>query len=87
MNSTPPIVSQQVWVGAGTGRRTSTPKHFFAPGKSDWKPEDEAKPYGNHGEIIVSPATWLLQRSCSAIILVNPPADSAPLELSATVIR
>ncbi len=62
------------------------PKAFFAPGKSDWKPEDEPKPYGNH-EIIVSPATWLLQRSCSAIILVNPPADSAPLELSATVIR
>jgi hypothetical protein len=62
------------------------PKAFFAPGKTDWKPEDENTLYGNH-EIIFTDVVWMRQQACSAIVLVNPPADSPPLDLGAVVVR
>jgi hypothetical protein len=61
-------------------------KAFFAPGKNDWKPEDENTLYGNH-EIIFTDGVWLRQQAAAAIVLVNPPADSPRLDLAAVVVR
>jgi hypothetical protein len=66
------------------------PKAFFAPGKSDWKPEDENALYGNHTMICITHMGGpggMNQSEFAAIVLVNPSANSGPLNLAATVVR
>jgi beta-lactamase regulating signal transducer with metallopeptidase domain len=71
------------------------PKAFFAPGRTKWAP-DEQSAYGTrdtlttangryHGTIYRGPTVD--QRDYTAIVFVNPPANSGPLQLSATVVR
>jgi RNA polymerase sigma factor (sigma-70 family) len=59
------------------------PKAFFAPGKTDWTLQDLYTTYGS--EDTLSLGGVLLQNDYAAIVLVNSPTDSKPLELSTTV--
>jgi hypothetical protein len=63
------------------------PKAFFAPGKTAWTAQDLISTYGNHDTLSIHPGWWLDQHEYAAIVLVNPPEDSGPLELTATVSR
>jgi hypothetical protein len=62
------------------------PKEFFARGRTDWSNQDLITAYGTHDTLITGNA-WVDQRDCAAIVLVNPPAGSKLLELTATLIR
>jgi RNA polymerase sigma factor (sigma-70 family) len=62
------------------------PKAFFAPGRTDWSNQDLISAYGTDDTLIIGNA-WVDQHDYAAIVLVNPPVDSKPLELSATVVR
>jgi hypothetical protein len=64
------------------------PKGFFAPGKTDWKPEELNMAYGTHDTLAVGTfygGAWLDQHDYAAIVLVNPAEGARPLELEATV--
>lgn len=61
------------------------PKAFFAPGRTNWTAQEATSEYGTP-DTLVTGSGWNYQRDFSAIVLVNPPADSGPLELSATVV-
>lgn len=62
------------------------PKAFFAPGKIDWTAQELLSAYGTRDILhIVRSGTY--QHDYAAIVLVNPPVASKPLELSATVVR
>ena len=63
------------------------PKAFFAPGKTEWTAQDMITTYGNHDTLSIHPGWWLDQHEYAAIVLVNPPENSGPLELTATVSR
>ncbi len=63
------------------------PKAFFAPGKTKWTAQDMISTYGNHDTLSIHPGWWLDQHEYAAIVLVNPPENSGPLELTATVAR
>ena len=63
------------------------PKAFFAPGKTKWTAQDMITTYGNHDTLSIHPGWWLDQHEYAAIVLVNPPENSGPLELTATVSR
>ena len=63
------------------------PKSFFAPGKTKWTAQDLVSTYGNHDTLSIYPGWWLDQHEYAAIVLVNPPENSGPLELTATVSR
>ncbi len=63
------------------------PKAFFAPGKTDWTKQEQISTYGNHDTLMRYPGWWIDQHDFAAIVLVNPPVDSLPLDLSATVVR
>ena len=63
------------------------PKAFFAPGKTKWTAQDLISTYGNHDTLSIYPGWWLDQHEYAAIVLVNPPEKSEPLELTATVSR
>jgi hypothetical protein len=63
------------------------PKAFFAPGKTDWTPQ-ELNTYGTHEALSV--ATFygdagLSQYDYASIVLVNPADGAGPLQLAATV--
>ena len=62
------------------------PKTFFAPGKSDWSDQDLISAYGTHDTLSIGNAQ-ADQHDYAAIVLLNAPLDSKPLELSATVVR
>ena len=65
------------------------PKAFFAPGKTDWAEQDLNNTYGNHDRLSVATfygGAWLDQHEYAAIVLVNPPEKSSPLDLAATVV-
>ena len=62
------------------------PKAFFAPGRTDWTNQELITAYGTDDTLIIGYA-WVDQHDYAAIVLVNPPKDSKPLELSATVVR
>jgi RNA polymerase sigma factor (sigma-70 family) len=71
------------------------PKAFFAPGRVNW-PEAEAKAYGTTDSLTISQGRYigvtyrggtLDQSEYEAIVLVNPPAGSDALELTATLVR
>ena len=63
------------------------PKAFFAPGKTTWTKQDMISTYGNQDTLSIHPGWWLDQHEYAAIVLVNPPVDSKPLKLSASVAR
>jgi RNA polymerase sigma factor (sigma-70 family) len=72
------------------------PKAFFAPGRANWTAEEQATAYGTPDTLTTSNGRYigtiyrgstLDQRDYAAIVLVNPPPDSGPLRLSATVVR
>jgi hypothetical protein len=62
------------------------PKAFFAPGKADWTDRELSDAYGSRSLIMLEEMREA-QECYAAIVLVNPPVGSGPLELSATVAR
>ena len=60
------------------------PKAFFAPGRTNWTAQERISAYGTHDTLQVS-AAWIDQHDYAAIVLVNPPVNSGPLELTASV--
>jgi beta-lactamase regulating signal transducer with metallopeptidase domain len=62
------------------------PKAFFAPGKTNWTPKEQETLYGTE-ETLFGTSGKYDQRDYTAIVLVNPPPDSKPLDLSATLVR
>ena len=73
------------------GRRDDRPTHVdpkavFAPGKMDWTNQELISAFGTHDTLIIGPGgSWIDQHDYAAIVLVNPPVGSKPLELSASV--
>lgn len=64
------------------------PKAFFTSGRTNSSAQDQFTPYGNRDKLSVDGGYGLLdQGDYAAIVLVNPAADAAPLELSATVVK
>ena len=61
------------------------PKAFFAPGKDDWTAQERISAFGTQDSLSIS-GVWIDQHDYAAIVLVNPPEGSGPLELSATVV-
>ncbi|MEJ7637729.1 MAG: hypothetical protein WKF75_06995, partial [Singulisphaera sp.] len=62
------------------------PKAFFAPGKTDWTAQELISAYGTQDTVSIGYG-WTDQHDYAAIVLVNPPVASKPLELSAIVVR
>jgi beta-lactamase regulating signal transducer with metallopeptidase domain len=72
------------------------PKAFFAPGRTNWTGEEQVSAYGTQDTLTTCQGRYIGttyrgstidQRDYTAIVLVNPPPDSGPLQLSATVVR
>lgn len=61
------------------------PRAFFRPGRTDWTPA-ESHHYGSRDTLAMRGGR-VDQNDYAAIVLVNPPAGSGPLELTATVVR
>jgi RNA polymerase sigma factor (sigma-70 family) len=65
------------------------PKAFFAPGKTDWTPQEMITAYGTQDTLSVATfygGAWLDQHDYAAIVLVNPAEGTKPLDLAATVV-
>lgn len=62
------------------------PKAFFAPGRADWTDLERRTSYGTSA-MLSSGQGHVEQHDYAAIVLVNPPKDSKPLELSATILK
>jgi hypothetical protein len=62
------------------------PKAFFAPGRTNWTPQEQNSAYGTQDTLSV-PGEWIDQHDYAAIVLVNPPPNSGPLDLSATLVH
>jgi hypothetical protein len=62
------------------------PKAFFAPGRTKWTPQEWISSYGSKDTLMIC-GGQALQDEYAAIVLVNPPLDSGPLELSATLVK
>jgi hypothetical protein len=71
---------------AGFQPASVDPKAFFAPGRTDWTDLERRTDYGT-SEALVSGGGRVMQHDYAAIVLVDPPEDSNPLELSATVMK
>ena len=63
------------------------PKAFFAPGRTSWTDLEKVSSYGTTDTLFVHAGWGAYQLEYAAIVLVNPPVGSAPLELAATVVR
>jgi RNA polymerase sigma factor (sigma-70 family) len=72
------------------------PKAFFAPGRANWTEKEQASAYGTRDTLTTSQGRYLDtiyrggtidQTGYAAIVLVNPPEGSGPLQLTATVVR
>jgi beta-lactamase regulating signal transducer with metallopeptidase domain len=61
------------------------PKTFFAPGRTNWSAQERISTYGTHDTLETRGGGWVSQHDYAAIVLVNPPPGSGPLELAATV--
>ena len=83
--------------GRGSGYRPARvePKAFFAPGRTHWTPEEQVSAYGTLDTLTTCQGRYrgtiyrgssIDQHAYAAIVLVNPPANSGSLELSATVV-
>ncbi len=82
------VLAKTPWK-AGNRPAHVDPKAFFAPGKSDWTPQELITTYGNHDTLSVATfygGAWVNQHDYAAIVLVNPAEDAGSLELSATVV-
>jgi hypothetical protein len=82
--------------GSGYHPACVNPKAFFAPGRTNWTADEQIIAYGTQDTLTTSWGRYLQttyrgptlnQRDYTAIVLVNPPANSGPLQLSATVVR
>jgi hypothetical protein len=65
------------------------PKGFFAPGRTEWTPQEMITTYGTHNTLSEETnygGCWEDQHDFAAIVLINPVEDSKPLELTATVV-
>jgi hypothetical protein len=62
------------------------PKAFFAPGRTKWTAQEQITTYGTKDTLVTSIGMHY-QDDYAAIVLVNPKADSGPLELTATVVK
>ncbi len=62
------------------------PKAFFAPGRTEWTNQELITAYGTDDTLIIGNC-WVDQHDYAAILLVNPPEGSKPLELSATIVH
>lgn len=62
------------------------PKAFFAPGRTEWTAQEWISTYGTKDSLSTS-GGMVYQHEYAAIVLVNPAADSGPLDLSATVVK
>lgn len=62
------------------------PKAFFAPGRTNWTRQERISTFGTH-DTLDSSGCWFNQHEYAAIVLVNPPEGSGPLELKATVYK
>jgi hypothetical protein len=62
------------------------PKAFFAPGRTDWTPQEKISAFGTHNTVCVA-GGWVRQDNYAAIVLVNPATDSGPLKLTATIVK
>ena len=60
------------------------PKAFFAPGRTDWSPQERITAYGDENHLSSS-EVLINQREYAAIVLLNPSPHSALLELTATL--
>lgn len=61
---------------------------FFNPGKSDWTEHDQTARYGRQGTLLLNNGgNWADKHNYAAIVLINPAANSPPLEFTATVYR
>lgn len=85
----PGVVLAELPRGAGGRPARVDPKAFFAPGKTDWTPQDQITAYGTVDTLSVCSfygGGWIGQDDYAAIVLVNPAEDSGRLELEATVV-
>ena len=74
---------------AGYRPAHADPKAFFAPGKTDWTPQELITAYGTHDTLSLETfygGAWEDQHDFAAIVLVNPAEDAEPLELVALVV-
>lgn len=62
------------------------PKAFFAPGRTEWTPQEQISSYGTQDTLSTTDA-WINQHDYSAIVLVNPEMNSGALDLTATVAK
>jgi hypothetical protein len=62
------------------------PKAFFEPGRTNWTRQERISLYGTNDTLAIGQG-WDDQHRYAAIVLVNPPQDSEPLKLSATVVK
>ena len=60
------------------------PKAFFAPGKTDWTPQEIVSSYGTVDTLNIGQG-WTDQHDYDAILLVNPVLELKPLELAGNV--
>ena len=72
---------------AGFGAAQVDPKGFFAPGRADWTVQERTRLYGTRETLATFGGGPVAQSLYEAIVLVNPPADSPPLELTARLRR
>jgi hypothetical protein len=63
------------------------PKAFFAPRRTSWTDLEKVSSYGTTDTLFVHAGWGAYQFEYAAIVLVNPPVGSGPLELAATVAR
>ncbi len=82
----PGVVLVKTRPGSAYAPAAVDPKAFFAPGRTDWTSQEQITAYGTKDTISTSQGLPR-QDDYSAIVLVNPPQDSEPLELSATVVK
>jgi RNA polymerase sigma factor (sigma-70 family) len=62
------------------------PKAFFAPRRTEWTNQEWISSYGTKDTLSIS-GGMAYQNHYAAIVLVNPPPGSKPLQLSATVVK
>ncbi|MDB5390960.1 MAG: hypothetical protein JWM11_6606 [Planctomycetaceae bacterium] len=62
------------------------PKAFFAPGRTQWTAQEQISAFGTQDTLSTS-GSWIDQHDYAAILLIDPPLDSRPLELSATFVQ
>ena len=84
----PGVITAKTAAGSGCRPANVDPKAFFAPGRDGWTAQDLISAYGNRDTLAIansSGRTWIVQDDYAAIIPIDPPKGSGPLELSATV--